>query len=94
MLIVGKTDADEKAPCAQLERIVNSNPTRLPGHRNVKQLHADYCAARSHADSELAWMSYMGIEDEEKKRQLTLESQARRKYGFDYRYINNGFSSC
>jgi len=90
MLIVEKVESKSEI-YKKLEDSVNNNaPKKLPGQSDRVQYESSLKVAKTGAEQELAYMKFMGIQDEAKEERLRVEARYKREHGLtDDIYFNH-----
>ncbi len=90
MLIVEKVESN-CGECKKLENLINNDaPKKLPGQSDRVLYESSLKVAKCSQEQELAYMKFMGIQDEEKEERLRVEARYKREHGLtDDIYFNH-----
>ncbi len=81
MLIIEKVESN-CSECKKLENLINNDaPKKLPGQSDRVLYESSLKDAKCSAEQELAYMKFMGIQDEEKEERLKMEARYKREHG-------------
>jgi hypothetical protein len=81
MLIVEKVESKSDIYKKLEDSVNNKAPIKLPGQLDRVQYESSLKVAKCSAEQELAYMKFMGIQDEAKEERLKMEARYKREHG-------------
>ncbi len=81
MLIVEKVESKSEVYNKLEDSVNNKAPIKLSGQFDRKLYESSLKVAKCSAEQELAYMTFMGIQDEAKEEKLKMEARYKREHG-------------